>query len=114
MSLFETAPFNTLPTRDEVLSLSIGAFNPDSFSDSQVTYSLSESSSDVQAYVASDSGAIGATSTIFRVVNDYGEVTWIKNMDSTISLGGLYELRNPPSFMNLAKIELRDAEYEST
>lgn len=33
-------------------------------------------------------------------------------MVSTITLGGLYELRNPPSFMNLVKPEVRDAEYE--
>jgi len=33
-------------------------------------------------------------------------------MISNITIGELYEIRNPPSFMNLAKIELRDAEYE--
>jgi hypothetical protein len=31
---------------------------------------------------------------------------------SSIKLGNTYSLRNPPSFMNLAKVELRDAEYE--
>ena len=114
VALSETPAFNSLPSRDDVLSLKIGAFDPATFSDADdiALYSVLESSDDVEAYVSSDSGIIDATS-IFKVVNEYGDVIWMKNMISTITLGEVYELRNPPSFMNLAKIELRDAEYES-
>jgi hypothetical protein len=113
LELNETHVFDTLPSREEALSLKIGAIDPATFSDSNVTYSLSEASDDVEAYVSSDSGIIGATSTIFKVIDEFGDVIYLKNMASSITLGGLYELRNPPSFMNLARIEQRDAEYES-
>jgi hypothetical protein len=63
-------------------------------------------------YVLSESGIIGETSTIFKVVDEYGETAFFKNLISSIKLGNTYSLRNPPSFMNLAKVELRDAEYE--
>ncbi|KAL7554934.1 hypothetical protein ACHAWF_018496 [Thalassiosira exigua] len=112
VTLVESPAFNSLPSREGVLSLKIGAYDPATFSAENVTYSLLESSDDVEAYVASDSVVIGATSTIFKVVDEFGEVAFFKNMLSTITLGGLYELRNPPSFMNLVKVELRDAEYE--
>ena len=113
MTINEHAVFSSLPSREEVLSeLKIGALDPEIFSNSQVTYSLFESSPDVEAYVASDSGAIGATSTIFKVVDEWRDPIYLKNMASSITVGGLYELRNPPSFMNLVRVALRDAEYE--
>ena len=111
VTLNEAPVYNSLPSRKEVLSLKIGAIDPDTFSDATVTYSLLESSDDVEAHVSSDSGAIGSTSTIFKVTDEYGEIIFLKNMISTITLGN-YEIRNPPSFMNLVKVELRDAEYE--
>lgn len=87
VSIQESAVFNTLPSREEVLSLKIGAFDPDTFSDSRVTYSLHESSSDVEAYVSSDSGIIGSMSTIFKVTDEWGDVLFLKNMQSSITLG---------------------------
>lgn len=67
--LSETHVFDSLPSRTDVLStLKIGAYDPETFSDSAVTYSLLESSADVEAYVSSDStGIIGSVSTIFKV-----------------------------------------------
>ena len=112
MALTETHVFDSLPSREDALSLKIGAFNPDTFSDADITYSLAGSSNGVEAYVSSDLGIIGATSTIFKVIDEYNEVVYLKNMKSDVTLGGLYELRNPPSFINLVKVELRDAEYE--
>lgn len=111
VALSETFAFSSLPSREDVLSLKVGAFDPDTFADSDITWSVQESSDDVDAYVSSDSGVIGSTSTIFKVVDEYGEIIFLKNMISTITLGN-YEIRNPPSFMNLVKVELRDAEYE--
>ena len=112
VTVSEIPAFSSLPSRDEVLRLHIGAFNPEIFSDSTISYSLLQSSDDVQVYVASDSGIIGDTSTIFKVTDVYGNTVFFKNMKSTINLGNKYELRNPPSFMNLIRVELRDAEYE--
>ncbi len=104
--------FDSLPSRKDVLSLKVGAFDPATFSDSAVSYQLKESSADVEVYVLSDARIIGDTSTIFKVVDEYGETVFLKNLISTITLGNTYSLRNPPSFMNLVKVELRDAEYE--
>lgn len=87
VSLQERAVFSTLPSRDEVLSLKIGAFDPLTFTDSEVTYSLLESSADVEAYVTSDSGIIGSISTIFKVTDEWGDVAYLKNMQSDITLG---------------------------
>ena len=114
MSIDESAVFNSLPSREDVLTLKIGAFDPALFSNANVTYSLLESSSGVEAFVSSNLGIIGSIQTIFSVTDEYGEVAFFKNMKSHIKLGlgGEYELRNPPSFINLVKVEVRDAEYE--
>ncbi len=93
----------------------IGAFDPTAFTDDNATiatYSLFESSDDVEAYVASDESSIGASSTIFEVTDEFGNPLHLKNMVSTITLGGLYTLRNLPNFIDLAAPELRDAEFE--
>ena len=109
----ETPAYNSIPSRVAVLSLKVGAFNPSTFSDSTESYTLHESSNDeVQIFVLSPGNNIGHTSTIFQVTNEFGEVAFFKNLVSTITLGRTYSLRNPPSFMNLARVELRDAEYE--
>lgn len=108
----ETPAYNSNPSRVAVLSLKVGAFNPSTFSDSTESYTLHESSNDeVKIYVLS-SGNIGRISTIFEVKNEFGEIAYFKNLVSTITLGRTYSLRNPPSFINLARVELRDAEYE--
>ena len=112
VTVLEVPAFSSLPSREEVLRLHVGAFHPDTFSDSAINYSLLQASDDVEVFVSSDSGIIGDTSTIFKVVNEYGDTVFFKNLNSTIKLGNNYELRNPPSFMNLARVELRDAEYE--
>lgn len=113
VALSEIAVFDSLPSREEILStLKTGAFPPESFADDAVTYSLFESSADVEAYVASDKSGIGAESTIFKVQDEFGKTVYLKNLASSITLGGLYTLRNPPNFVELATPELRDAEYE--
>jgi hypothetical protein len=115
VSIHESAVFDALPARDDVLStLKIGGFDPATFADSDVTYSMQDSTSAVQAFVSSDAAIIGSMKTIFKVIDEYGNTIYLKNMKSEIrlGLGGEYELRNPPSFINLVKPELRDAEYE--
>ena len=94
----------------------LGAFNPSAFTDDNATLptcSLFESSDDVEAYVASDeSSTIGAPATIFKVTDEFGNPLHLKNMVSTITLVGLYALRNLPNFIDLAAPELRNAEFE--
>jgi hypothetical protein len=113
VTVSESAVFDYLPSREDVLSLlKVGALPPESFADDAVTYSLIETSAEVEAYVASDSSGIGAKSTIFKVQDEFGNTLHLKNLVSNITLGGLYTLRNPPNFIELAAPELRDAEYE--
>ena len=110
----DTPVFATVPSREDALStLKIGAHDPTLFSDALVTYSLLESTGEVDAYVASDAATIFSTSTIFKVTNEFGETIFLKNMESKISLGATsYEMRNPPSFINLVKMTERDFDYE--
>ena len=110
----ETPVFATVPSREDALAtLKIGAHDPALFSDASVTYSLLESTGAVDAYVASNAGTIFATSTIFKVTNEFGETIYLKNMKSSISLGSTsYEMRNPPSFINLVAMTERDFENE--
>ena len=113
VTLSETAVFDSLPSRQDVLSLlKFGAPPPESYADDNVTYSLFESSVDVEAYVASDQSEIGVVSTIFKVEDEFENPIYLKNMASDITLGGLYTMRNPPNFIELSAPELRDAEYE--
>ena len=108
----ETPAYDSIPSLEAVLSLKVGAFNPSTFSDSTESYTLHQSSNDVVKIYVLSPGNIGNTSTIFEVTNEFGEVSFFKNLVSTITLGRTYSLRNPPSFMNLVRVELRDAEYE--
>ena len=112
MTVSESPAFSSLPSKEQVLGLHVGAFHPDTFADSTISYSLLQVSEDVEVYVTSDSGIIGDTTTIFKVIDAYGNTVYRKNLNSTISLGNKYVLRNPPSFMNPVRVELRDAEYE--
>ena len=112
VSLSETHVFDSLPSRAEVLSrLKLGAFDPATFAGSDTAYDPAGSADGVEAFVSSGSG-IGSKETIFKVTDEYGKAGFFKNMVSAISLGGVYEVRNPPTFINLVKPELRDVEYE--
>jgi len=110
--VLETPAYNSIPSREAVLSLKVGAFNPSTFSNSTNSYTIHQSSNGVVKIYVLSPGNIGSTSTIFEVTNEFGEVSFFKNLVSTITLGRTYSLRNPPSFMNLVRVELRDAEYE--
>jgi len=113
VTVTETPVFATLPSRQDALAaLKIGAHDPALFSDDSTTYILLESSGEVDAYVSSESGIIFSTSTIFQVTNEFGETIYLKNMLSSISLGAPYEMRNPPSFINLVTMTERDFENE--
>ena len=110
VTVSESAVFDSLPTREEVLSnLYIGGFDPASYSDSSAPYSLVDSSADVEAY---SNGAIGDSSTIFKVTDEYGEVLFLRNLINSVTIGDSYTVRNPVNFINLAKIDELDAGCE--
>lgn len=107
VTVSESSAFDSLPNRTEVLSnLFIGGFDPSIYSDS---YSLVDSSDDVEAY---STGAIGDPSTIFKVTDEYGEVLYLKNVLTSVTIGDSYTVRNPPNFINLAKVDELDAGCE--
>lgn len=113
VTVSESTVFDSLPSREDALSLlKVGAPPPESFAGDTVSYTLFEASAEIEAYVASDASGIGVESTIFKVEDEFGNTVHLKNMASSITLGGLYTLRNPPNFIELSAPELRDAEYE--
>ena len=110
VTVSESAMFDSLPNRTEVLSsLHVGAFDPTIYTDSSTPYSLVDSSSEVEAY---STGSIGETSTIFKVTDEYGEILFLKNLRTDITIGNSYTMLNPLSFMNLPKIDEIDATCE--
>ena len=112
-TITENHVFDSLPSRDDVLtSLRVGAFDPDSYEGGTYSLLLEESSGNVDVFVTSDSSGIGATSTIFKVTDEFGEVVYLKNFASIVTLGGAYTLQNPVGFIDLARVEERDATHE--
>ena len=111
-TIVESHVFDSMPSRDDVLaSLHIGAFDPESYADG--SYGLLDGSSeDIDVFVSPSSSVIGATSTIFKVIDEFGQEVYLKNFASQVTLGGAYKLRNPVGFIDLVKVEERDAEYE--
>eukprot|EP00804_Cyclotella_cryptica_P005395 CCRYP_017085-RA/>CCRYP_017085-RA protein AED:0.06 eAED:0.06 QI:162/1/1/1/1/0.96/28/3961/2317 len=110
VTVSESAAFNSLPTRNEILStLQVGGFDPAIYSDSPAPYSLVESNSEVDAF---STGVIGDASTIFKVIDEFGKTLYFKNSLMNITIGNSYTLRNPPTFINLPKVDELDAEYE--
>jgi hypothetical protein len=107
VTVSESAVFDSLPTREEVLSnLYIGGFDPASYSDSSAPYSLVDSNSEVEAY---STGALGDASTIFKIINEQRETIYLKNTLVNITIGSSYTMRNPPTFINLPKVDELDA-----
>jgi hypothetical protein len=103
VTVSESAVFDSMPSRSEVLSkLKIGAFDPIVYD----SYSLVDSSSDVEAY---SDGALADASTIFKVTDEYGEPLFVKNLGMNITIGSSYTMQNPLSFMNMAKADELDA-----
>lgn len=109
VTISESHVFVTTPSRQDVLStLKIGAYEPEILIESN--YSLADSSSeDVEVWITSQETGVASVDTIFKVTDNFGKHAYFKNMKSDITLGNMYTLRNIPLFMNLVKVELRDA-----
>eukprot|EP00957_Ditylum_brightwellii_P157105 11957522-Ditylum_brightwellii.AAC.1 len=120
ITLTEEAIFSgtDLPSRENVLSnCYIGAFDPTVLTG----YDLFASSNGVEVHVLGSETQL-STSAIFKVIDEYGNTIFLKNLKSTIQWGEYQEddarigvtrtLRNVPNFNDLLTPELRDAQYE--
>ncbi len=111
ITISESSVFDSLPSTSDALQyLFVGAIDPTVYDDR--SYSLVQSSEGVEAYTLSGSSTINSISTIFKVTDDLGEVFFLKNLLSQVTVGGTYVLRNPVGFIDLVKVEERDAEFE--
>jgi len=110
----EASVFSSMPSRENILSqLHIGAFDPAVFDNGPNNYTSFDVQGGVQAYRRTYTSANFTHETIFRVESDYGETIYLKNAASNITLGGHYNIRNPPNFMDPVEPTLRDAYYET-
>jgi len=111
ITIAENSVFDALPSSSDALQfLHVGAIDPAVYDDR--SYSLIESAEGIEAYALSGTSAINSTSTIFKVTGDFGEVFFLRNLVSQVTVGGTYVLRNPVGFIDLVKVEERDAEFE--
>ena len=80
VTVSERVAFTSTPTRNDLLTtLSIGSLHPDMLG----SYNLLHDSSDVKIYSKSPNFDID---TIFEVLDEYGDVIYLKNMISTINV----------------------------
>jgi hypothetical protein len=101
--------FSSLPTESEILSqLHIGAFDPQSLG----SYTQVLNTGSLQVW--HKNGGYNKD-TIFRIDSYRGKEVYLRNMLSTVQIKGAtqYSFRNPPSFLNIAQREPRDAMYET-
>ena len=104
----ETAPYSALPTRDEVLKLTIGAYDPAIFADYIVVGSETTDPDGVTVY-KKDLPMVAdyTTETIFRVKDEFSnEYIFLKNIHSEVSVCGSFKFRNSPTFYDIAEPEL--------
>jgi hypothetical protein len=109
-----SAVFDSLPTRDDVLSdLFIGAFDPTVMYEGFTV--LVESTADDGVSVYKKSGSADYTEdTIFRVKDEYrGSYIFLKNVQSVVSVcDGTFFFRNSPSFFDNVDPQLLSAYQE--
>ena len=104
----ESRVFNSLPSESDILSqLHIGAFDPQVLG----SYTKAEDTGAVEVWHKSGSYD---EDTIFCVTYR-DDRTCLKNNEARVEIIGAtdYSYRNPPSFLNTAQREPRDAVYET-
>lgn len=111
-TVIETAPYSALPTRDQVLKLTIGAFDPAIFADYIVA--VSETTDGVTVYKKIPMVDDYTTETIFRVKDEFSnDYIFLKNIHSEVSVcGSSFQFRNAPTFYDIAEPELVSAYQE--
>ena len=108
VDIVENAVFNSLPSESAILSqLHIGAFDPELLD----SHTKAVDFGGVEVWHKSGSYD---KDTIFCGPNRGGKAC-LRNMKSTVEISGTtdYSYRNPPSFINIAQREPRDAIYET-
>lgn len=109
VTISETAVFSGLPTAADIISeLKIGGIDVEAADG----YTILASTSDFDVY-QKDAGGYDKE-TVFKILNHFGEEAFFKNMVSMVEIdGGLFSFRNPVQFLNPARREGRDAQYET-
>ena len=107
-TLEETVAHSSLPNRDEVLQLKVGAFDPTMYEYN--TLVESSDPADVSVYTKENDYSID---TVFRIVHNSKHV-FFKNMISVVEVcNGLFKFRNSPTFYDIADPQLISA-YQET
>jgi uncharacterized protein (DUF1501 family)/uncharacterized protein (DUF1800 family) len=105
----ESTVFTALPSLTNILqNLHIGSFDPALLGDA---YTQVPNTGNIKVW---HKNGIYDKDTIFRVTYR-GKEIYLKNLRSTVKINNQnsYKFRNPPSFLNLAFRETRDALYET-
>ena len=111
ITVSETAVFNRMPSREEVLAqLHIGWAPLDSY-DFGTYYLLPGSTTEVQGYVRVGSLPFDKN-TVFKVT-EKGEERLFVNTISMVSLSNGDSFRNPANLINIVENTVRDALYET-
>ena len=113
-SVTETMPYDALPTRAEVLELTIGAFDPSMFTgDEAYTLVGNEVPDGVTVYKKNGMDDY-TTETVFRVKDEFSnEYIYLKNIMSVVMACGSFHFRNSPTFFDIVDPELVSA-YQET
>ena len=109
IDVIESSVISSLPTESEIISqLHIGAHDPESLG----SYTRATNTGSFEVWHKNGSYD---KETIFRIHSYKGKELYLKNMQSTVKINGAtqFSFRNPPSFMNIAQREGRDASFET-
>lgn len=112
IEILQNPVFTAIPTVEDIIStLKIGHVAPDSFPDG--TFTLSSTENGVSLYTIVGE-SLYSHNSVFSVEYQ-GKRRYFKNMESIVQISGStsYRFRNPPSFINIAKPDTRDAIYET-
>ena len=112
----ETMPYDGLPTRAEVLVLTVGAFNPSMFTGDQAYTMVGDEVTDPDGVTVYKKIGMDdyTTETVFRVKDEYSnEYIYLKNIMSVVSACGSFHFRNSPTFYDIVDPELVSA-YQET
>lgn len=102
---------STIPSAAEAEArLHIGAAPPHMFDAGTYMLDATRSSSDVEVWTKAD-GVLGRDA-IIRITNE-GKSVWRANIETTVSLGGSFNFRNPPHFVQFHDPTTAAAEQET-
>jgi uncharacterized protein (DUF1501 family) len=104
--------FTSLPLKHDVFGrLKIGAFEPELYDGGE--YRLVGSADGVEAYAPKDAEDY-TKATVFKVIDEFRETKYLKNMESLMVIGTTdeFKMQNPSHYIDFALPHLRDIYYE--